>query len=231
MTMTVKRTIKDSVFRKRFNDNEKLIELYNALEGTDYSVDTEVEINTLDYAIYSGVKNDVSFIINGEHNVFLEHQSSQPLNVPLKCLLYLGATYTKAMDKKELHRRIIRLPTPKFYVFYNGDQPVPQEQILRLSDSFIGGCGENTVELKVKMININYNESKLLERSPHLKDYAYFVHLVKLFKQTSGTLEDAVKKAIDVCINENVMADFLKKNRQEVIGMSLLGGTIRRIVI
>ena len=226
--MAVKRTYKDSVFRKRFNSKKRLLELYNALENTDYGEEAEVEIITLDNAIYHGVRNDVSFTINGKHAVFIEHQASDPKNISLRSLLHVVSSYLEVFQLKELHERIITLPTPSFYLLYNGTTSYPEEHILKLSSAFQGGTKEHSLELKVKMININYGKSKLLERSKNLKDYAYFVYLIRDYQKEGFELEAAVSKAIDQCIEEGIMGDFLQKNRQAVLQMNCLGLALAR---
>lgn len=51
-TETANRTYQDSLFRMLFSTKDKIIELYNALEDTDYGPDTEVEITTLEDVLY-----------------------------------------------------------------------------------------------------------------------------------------------------------------------------------
>jgi len=220
--MTVKRTIKDSVFRKRFNNKKRLLELYNALEGTDYGEEAMVEITTLDNAIYHNVKNDIAFTINNELAIFIEHQSTSPKNMALRCLFHLVSYYLGLIQLKDLHGNTIRLPTPKFYVLYNGTAPFPTEWELKLSDVFTGEKKVNSLELGVKIFNINYGASKLLEKSQDLKDYAYFIHLIRQFQGEGYTFQEAVNQAIDQCISKDVMAEFLRKNRQEVLDMNFL---------
>ena len=226
--MTVKRTIKDSVFRKRFNNKKRLLELYNALEGTDYGEEALVEITTLDHAIYEGVRNDVSFTITGKQAVFIEHQASDPTNMSLRHLVHVLGYYLGEFKLKELHKRVITLPTPSFYLLYNGRTPYPKEQTLKLSNSYLGVKAENSLELKVRMININYGQSDLLEKSKCLKEYAYFVHLIRQFQEEGYEFNEAVKQAIDQCIDEGVMAEFLQKNKQAVSNMECLRTALAR---
>jgi len=226
--MTVKRTIKDSVFRKRFNNKKRLLELYNALEGTDYGEEAMVEITTLDHAIYEGVRNDVSFTINGKQAVFIEHQASDPTNMSLRHLVHVLGYYLGEFKLKDLHKRVITLPTPSFYLLYNGRASYPKEQVLKLSNSYLDVKAENSLELKVRMININYGQSNLLEKSKGLKEYAYFVHLIRRFQEEGEEFETAVKRAIDQCIDEGVMTEFLQKNRQVVSNMECLRTALAR---
>ena len=83
------REYKDSLFVYLFG-NEKYkrftLELYNAINGTHYTDEDEVEITTLEKVVYINVKNDVSFLISGKMN-FYEHQSTYSANIPLRMLI------------------------------------------------------------------------------------------------------------------------------------------------
>lgn len=70
------RKYKDSVFTMYFSNTERLIELYNSLEGTNLPKDTPIKINTLDDALFKDRINDISFVINGELVVLIEEISA-----------------------------------------------------------------------------------------------------------------------------------------------------------
>ena len=57
--MNANRKYKSTVFTTLFNDNEKLLELYNALSGGNYGADTKIEINTLEDVLFMEMMNDV----------------------------------------------------------------------------------------------------------------------------------------------------------------------------
>ena len=78
---------KDRVFRLLFQEKKRLLELYNGLNGTNYSNVEELTVNTLDNAIFIKMKNDVSFIIDSSMYLY-EHQSSDCPNMPLRGLFY-----------------------------------------------------------------------------------------------------------------------------------------------
>jgi hypothetical protein len=52
-------------------------------------------------------------------------------------------------------RKLVKVPTPHFVVFYNGKETRPEKEILRLSDAFIHHTEEPELELKVTVYNIN----------------------------------------------------------------------------
>lgn len=101
-TLTANRKYKDTVFRMLFSDRKNLLSLYNAINGTAYENPDDLEIVTLENAIYMGMKNDLAFII--DTNLFLyEHQSTYNPNMPLRDLFYISSEYQKLVDNKSLY--------------------------------------------------------------------------------------------------------------------------------
>lgn len=216
----VYRSYKDRVFRLLFQDKKRLLELYNALNDTQYTNIDDLEINTLDNAIFMNMKNDVSFIIDFHMNLY-EHQSSYCPNMPLRGLLYLADLYKKILGSTELSgRTLIKIPTPQFIVFYNGIEHQEDERIQKLSDAYTGkrpGC----LELTVRMININYGHNRaLMEKCKALSDYAAFIACIRKNLE-SMTPEPAVRLAVNTCIEQNILKEFLLEQKSEVIAMSI----------
>ena len=85
---TVKRNYKARLFEMIFQNKRELLELYNAVNGTDYRNPEELEINTLENAIYLSMHNDISFIIDSRLSLY-EHQSTYSPNLPLRYLMYV----------------------------------------------------------------------------------------------------------------------------------------------
>ncbi len=209
---------KDGVFRILFNDAPKLIELYNALRGTDYGADTKVEITTLDDMIYMDVKNDISFIIDGRYIVFAEHQSTLCPNMPIRMATYVGETFRRMLGDNVYREKALKIPAPELYVFYNGYRDVDGVEEYRLSNNFIAKPPENSIEVVVKLVNINYNKDKeLLKKSRTLMEYSRFVYLVNEERQRTGNLPDAIKRAVDRAHDEGILTEFLKKYGTEAL--------------
>ena len=121
------------------------------------------------------------------------------------------------------HEKRVRLPKPKYIVFYNGTKNQPDSMELKLSD-----CFENTdneapcLECTATMLNINYGHNQeLMKHCRRLEEYSIFVQCVREYIQSEPSVEDALEKAIDTCIHQDVLADFLKKHRAEVTNMIL----------
>ena len=54
-----------------------------------------------------------------------------------------------------------------------------------------------------------------------LREYAQYVALVRRYKTELGSLDEAVNRAVDECIRNGVLADCLRRNRAEVVMMSI----------
>lgn len=214
-------THKDRVFRMVFKEKQEFLELYNAMNGTSYINPEDLEVTTLENAIYMGLKNDVSFLLYDELTLY-EHQSTNNPNMPLRNLFYVADIYSKLTAKANLYgSRLVKIPEPKFVVFYNGTDELPERSELRLSDAFEKKSESIDLELKVLVLNINpgYNE-ELMEKCKSLRDYMIFVSRIREYSQYMA-LNKAVEMSIQICIDENVLAEFLRKNRAEVLKVSI----------
>ena len=217
----VNRNYKDTVFRMLFSDRKNLLSLYNAVNQKHYTDPEDLEIVTLENAIYMGMKNDLAFII--DTNLYLyEHQSTYNPNMPLRDLFYISNEYQKLLDKKSLYSSSLqKIPAPNFIELYNGTDTLSDFSEHRLSSTFENLSGEPKLELIVTVLNINEGHNALLmEHCQTLKEYSQYV--AKVRKYAAGMpLDQAVEYAVDECIKENILADFLRKNRAEVISMSI----------
>ena len=221
MNGNVAKDYKDRLFRMIFNDREKLLELYNAMNGSDYEDASELQVVTLENAIYLSMKNDVAYVLHDELFLY-EQQSTKNANMPLRCLFYASDTYSVLVKDKNIYgTKMLPLPSPTFVVFYNGRQKMDEEGELRLSDAFVKKQENQNLEVIVKVKNINMGNSReLFEKCRPMRDYMIFVDKVRRYSQEQ-TLEDAVEQTIRECMEEDVMADFLKRNRAEVVKMCL----------
>ena len=221
-TPTANRQYKDTVFRMLFSEKENLLSLYNAVNGSHYQNAETLKIVTLENAIYMGMKNDLAFML--ETNIYLyEHQSTINPNIPLRDLIYIGIEYQQYLNDKSLYSsKLQKIPAPKFMVFYNGTDTVDDRVELRLSEAYEHLAGEPDLELKVLMLNVNEGHNKdLMEQCQTLKEYAIYVARVRKYASAQN-LNDAVERAIDECIKEGILVEFLRKNRSEVKMVSIL---------
>ncbi len=215
--LNVNRKYKDTVFRLLFSDKRRLLELYNAVSGRHYDNPDELEIVTLENAVYIGMKNDLAFLL--DTGIYLyEHQSTVNPNMPLRDLFYIAAEYNKMVEMKSLYSSAVqKIPTPNFIVFYNGEEEMEDICEYRLSDAFEPRVDNPSLELRVTVFNVNYGRNpELMEQCRTLRDYAHYVSLVRKYRAESGSLDEAVARAIDECISNEIISDFLRKNRAEV---------------
>lgn len=218
---TVNRCFKSRLFVMLFEDKKELLELYNAVSGKNYQDPELLEINTLDNAIYMAMRNDLSFIIDSRMPLY-EHQSSYNPNLPLRFLLYNADVFSGLTKDENLYgTRLVKLPTPQFIVFYNGEQELPDRMELKLSDAYTVREEEVFLELKAVMLNINpgHNE-RILAACRTLREYTEYTSRVREYTRTLD-LETAVERAITECIQEGILTDFLKKNRAEAKNVSI----------
>ena len=212
---------KDTLFRMLFKEKPKLLELYNAINNTEHQNPEELEVVTLENAVYMSIKNDVSCLLDMRIQLY-EQQSTVNPNMPLRDLMYVCDQYEKLIIKKDIYsRRLIKLPTPRFVVFYNGTEKQPERRELHLSDAFEIPEEHPALELHVTQLNINpgYNTA-LLAKCPTLFQYMQYVEMVRQYR-AKYPLAQAVQLAVDDCIADGILSDFLLANKAEVIKMSI----------
>ena len=213
---------KDRLFRLIFRDKKELLELYNAVNESHYTNPDDLEITTIEDAVYMGMQNDLSFIIGDEMNLY-EHQSTFSPNLPLRGLFYFSAVY-KAYIEPVKHKLYfdskLEIPFPQYIIFYNGIEKKPERQGLKLSTLFVGnGKGKTpALECTALMLNVNYGQNKeLMERCKTLKEYAQFIAIIRRNLAENMKHREAVEQAVDECIRNDILADILRKNRSEIV--------------
>ena len=219
--MKVRRNYKDSIFRMLYLDEKELLNLYNAVNGTNYTDVENLEINTLQNAIYMNMKNDVSFIFNFQVNLY-EHQSTVNPNMPLRDLIYVTKLFQNIVRDCDLYgSTLVKIPAPRFMVFYNGKEKQPERRVYKLSDAFSKKQDEPELELTVTVLNINAgNNGELLGNCKTLREYMQYIERVREYAMQM-VIEEAVERAITECIKEGILAEFLKRNRAEAIKVSI----------
>lgn len=215
------RKYKDRLFRMIFQDKKELLSLYNAVNGTDHDDPDQLTINTLENAIYMNMKNDTSFVLHSELNLY-EHQSTFNPNMPLRDLFYVARELEKLTAQRTLYSSArIQIPVPRFVVFYNGREDQPERSVWKLSDAYEKPMKEPELELKVLMLNINLGRnSAIMEKCRALREYMLYVARVREYA-AEGDIRTAVDRAVRECISEGILRDFLLKNRAEAISMSI----------
>lgn len=220
-TLTANRTYKSRIFAMLFSDRNELLKLYNAINGTSYDDPQLLQVNTLENAVYMAMQNDVSFIIEMRLHLY-EHQSTYSPNLPVRYLLYVADVYSDYTKDMNLYgTRAVKLPTPKFVIFYNGQEEQPDRKELKLSELFAIPDSDPSLELTAVMLNINKGHNRrLMETCRTLHDYAEYTDRVRKYAAEMN-LDEAVERAITECISEGILEDFLRKNRAEAKKVSI----------
>ena len=220
-TQPVNRLYKSKIFAMLYSNKKELLGLYNAISGRHYEDPELLEINTLENAIYMSMHNDVSFLIDSRLSLY-EHQSTYSPNLPLWYLFYISDLYSGMTKDENLYgSKFVRIPSPQFVIFYNGDKEQPDRSILKLSDVYRMEEEDPALELKAIMLNINrgHNE-KLKGMCKSLNDYSEYTERVRKYARTIP-IEEAVEQAITECIKEDILSEFLKQNRAEAKSVSI----------
>jgi hypothetical protein len=236
--MTGNRGYKNSVFSFLFGRPDVLRELYGALEGVELPPDVNIQINSLQNALFIGPVNDISFEVGDKLVVLVEHQSTINPNMALRLLIYVTKLYEKRIKNRNLYgSKLVTLPRPEFFVLYNGTAPYPDEAVLRLSDSFESVSGlcigeKRSLELEVRVLNINVGRNEaMVRRSRTLGEYSVFIDQVRQYEKEAGGLEEALKGAIKYCREHDILREFLERHAGEVLNMLLEEYTVEDALV
>lgn len=229
--MAGNREYKSDVFSMLMEDKNCVLQLYNAVNGSDYADPGMVELHNLDKGISLSVRNDAAFVLDMSLSVY-EHQSTICPNMPVRSLIYFSVMLKEIVKDLNIYgRTLVKIPTPRFAVFYNGEEEQPEQYDLKLSDAFEKSVDIPELELVCRVYNINHGKNKeLLDRCPWLREYMIFVDMVRKLHKENGheDLKAAIELAIDRCIEKNVLKDFLMEHRWEVVKAMELDYTFDR---
>ena len=225
------RDYKDRLFKAIYGrDSEESkrwrLELYNALNGTDYKDPDALELNTIENFLFITMKNDVSFLIDSQINLY-EQQSTFNPNMPLRGLFYFSQLYMAYLNETDVDifgRSLVKIPTPKFLVLYNGEKSMPDVTKFRLSDAFIkpdkDGAGD--FEWTATMLNINKGSNEALHKKcESLYHYSSYVAKIRDNLAAGMSLLGAVTQAVDFAIDNNYLDGFFKREKGKIIMFSM----------
>ena len=237
------REYRDRLFKAIFGrDNEQSkrwrLDLYNALNGTSYTDPDALEVNTIENVIYMTMKNDISFLVDSQMTLY-EQQSTHNPNMPLRGLFYLSQLYQMYIEKNDMNihtSMLVKIPEPRFIVFYNGSTKKPDTFKMRLSDAFIrkDDCGGDVggkikpdkcpqdFEWTATVININPGHNSALQKNcKPLYDYVRYVGRIADNKKKGLPIKEAVDDAVNWAIEKDFLDGFFKVNKAEVSAMCL----------
>lgn len=222
--ITVQSKVYDSLFIAVFGkDSERSkrwrLELYNALNNTNYKDPNALKLNTLENVLFIKMHNDVSFLIDSQLTLY-EHQRTTNQNMPLRGFFYFAQLYHKYLidaEEQLTTSKMIKIPNPNYIVFYNGDTNRDEDYEMRLSDAFMIEDKSGKFEWTERVLNINkdYNLS-LQNKCKALYDYIQFTSRINENKEKGMTNEKAIDEAIDWASEQNLLEGFIKEQKAEV---------------
>ena len=218
----INRFYKDRLFKALFGSEERkdlTLELYNAINHTSYSNPDDLQINTIEDVVYMGMKNDVSFLLASDLNMY-EQQSTWNPNMPFRCFLYAAHALEKYIQDTDQAAQmflstLVKVPTPRLIVLYNGIQEM-DDMILRLSDCFEKPEGD--LEARVHVYNINTGH-RLPRICRPLEEYSLFVSTYR-DKVTKVGPNQAADEAL-AALPDGRVKKYLYSQKGEVIDMLL----------
>lgn len=215
------REVKSSAFTTLFGNPENAASLFAALDEGGMIVPEDITFTTLSGVLFMARKNDMAFTVKNKVLVISEHQSTVNANMPLRDAIYYGRAMEKLIEPHALYRTgQIPLPTPEFFVFYNGTAGFPDEKILKLSDAYLEKTEQPMLQLLVKVININLPIGHpILERCRPLYEYSRFIQMIRDYEGDGSGRDEAVIRAMDDCRQEGILADFLREHGTEAVNM------------
>ncbi len=220
-TLKSNREVKASAFTAFFSLPENAAKLYSALNEKEEVSPEDITYTTLSGVLFMARKNDMAFQVKNRVLVISEHQSTINANMPLRDAIYFGRTIEKIVEAKNIYKSsLIKIPTPEFFVFYNGKEDFPKEKILRLSDAYIEESEKPMLELIVRVININFPVNHpILEKCRPLYEYSWFVQKIREYQEQGMNLTEAISYAMVDGDREGIMTEFMKENGSEAVNM------------
>ena len=210
-------TLKDSLFIDLFSDKMRLIQLYKSLIDDQRKINPEdIEILTIQNIILRGIYNDLGFRVKDEIIILMEAQTTYTTNIVLRILFYLSETLKNyiidSSENKNLNElyntkpRII--PKIKLFVVYTGDKMM-QDHDLHLKDVMVENDIISDIDMKVRVLCTGNKKSILGQ-------YILFTRVYTKQKKECKDIETAVKNTIEICMNDDILKEYLDYRKMEV---------------
>ena len=210
-------TLKDSLFIDLFSDKERLLQLYKSLvDDQDDIKEEDIEILTIQNIILRGIYNDLGFRVKDEIIILMEAQTTYTTNIVLRILFYLSETLknyiiqsSENKNLNELYNTKVRIiPKIKLFVVYTGDK-LMQDHDLYLSDVMVENDIVSDIDMKVRVLCTGSKESIL-------RQYILFTQIFSKQKKECKDIETAVKRTIEICMDDEILKEYLDYRKMEV---------------
>lgn len=214
--MIARRTAKDSVFCDLFGDKKYLLQMYQELHPEDTET-TEADLTdvTIRNVLTDGIYNDIGFRNKDRVVILTESQSTWSMNILVRMLLYMAETYHSYFMRNDVDlyaSKKASVPEPELYVIFTGERKDKPEYI-SLSEEFFQGK-ECSIEVKAKVLYGNKDNSII---SQYIAFSKVYTEQVKLY----GYTRKAVMETIRICMDRNILAEYLKNKESEVISIMM----------
>ncbi|MCM1498378.1 MAG: hypothetical protein NC124_07905 [Clostridium sp.] len=105
----------------------------------------------------------------------------------------------------------------------------PEQEVMHLSDAYEHKEKQYDLDLTCIVYNINPGYNKDIQSGSRvISGYTSFVEKVRTYEAEETTLKEAVERAIDECIREDILPEFFQEHRTEVVNMAALDFTFER---
>ena len=181
-------------------------------EMTDLTEDEIVPL-TLNPVILNGQYNDLALLVRDKLIIFVEAQSTWSINILVRLLMYLAATYYEyitAQDMNVYTSKKLDIPEPEFYVIYTGNKQLDRE-IISLRKDFWNNPNAK-IDLTARVI---HTENK----NDVIGQYIIFCHVLDEQIKIHGYKKKAAEETIRICQNTEVLKKYLEGRKKEVIGI------------
>lgn len=220
----INREIRSSLFIDYFGKDEivgkeNFLNLYNAIHDSHLTLeDTDLQLTEIDNTAYKTFQNDLGMLVNGRLVVLMEHQSTVNPNMPFRMLEYVTKIYSGLVEtRKRYSTKLQKIPTPEFYVFYNGKNEMPAESVLKLSDMFTDQEPLANLELTVKVFNINKRDLFINHKSDKLRMYSKF--LEHLFREANLSNPKECESALLSAMKMDLLPGYMERKLKEIRNM------------
>ncbi len=210
-----KRTGKDSVFTHLFGEPEYRFQLFQTLhpELKDVTMSDIIPL-TSSNILLDQPYNDLGFLVGNILIILVEAQSTWSINILIRLILYVAQKYNDLINAQGWNvygTKALELPEPEFYVIYTGDRKERPEEI-NFSRAFFGG---RKVGLDATAKVIYGGQDDIISQ------YVTFCHVLDEQYRKFGRTAEAVREAIRICKDMNVLKKYLEEREKEVISIML----------
>ena len=213
----IKRTTFDSVFTHLFSQKKYLKQLYKDLENKTQDIqDEEIEILTMQNVLTNALYNDLGFMVKDEIIILAEAQTTYTKNIVIRMLFYLSRTIEeyirKTSARKDINKlynsKTVTIPKIKLYTIYTGEEKYKDHDI-HLNELMKENDIKADIQMKVKVICQK-------EKTGILGQYIIFTKILKEQRKLHKSPKQAIKETIKICINEDILKEYLMLKKMEV---------------